>query len=166
MITNDSSVPILSWTISIWSVTSFSYMVFVINCILSNRTWQFCFYFNIDWTCMISHIVFLSCLHHKTHFLIGLDTSVSYFSEITFIRSVTSLSFLAFVIDRILFDRSWQFNSDFHVDHTCMISHVVVLAHLHHRLHTVRSIFTVQYRIISTSHLYDLSRCCLVYFLW
>lgn len=150
----------------------------MINRILSYRSWQFCFVFGVDWTCMINQVVVLSSLHHKpsliesilkvqfhfqcrvdlyhrsrpcpvlpswkiAHYLISLDCSISYSVKITLAWLVTSMYYLLFVIDPTLPDWSWQFRSDFGIDRTCMISHVVVLFGLLHRLYLFESVIIV-----------------------
>lgn len=44
-----------------------SYLIFMIYHILSDRSWPFNFDFAVDRTCMISHIVTLSSLRHKSY---------------------------------------------------------------------------------------------------
>ena len=45
----------------------------------------------------------------------------------TFVWSVTSLSYLVFIIDHTQSDRYWQFSFDFGVDQTYTIGHVIIL---------------------------------------
>ena len=77
------------------------------------------------------------------HCLINLESKVSYSMEITPIQSVTSLSCLLFMMDRILSDMSWQFKSYCNVYHNCMISDIVFLSSLHHRPYPIKSVMTV-----------------------
>ena len=167
----------------------------MIDCILSDRSWQFIFAFIVDRICTISHIIVLSGVHHRLyilglvmtvqfhfwhwvdlnnqsrrcpispssltgHYPIGLDSSILYFTEITLVRWVTLLFYLLFVVNRILFYRLWQFNSNFTLDRTCAITHVIVLSDLRHRLYPVRSIMTVQFCSQHRAGLIDRSHRC------
>ena len=96
----------------------------------------------------------------STHYSISLDSSVSYYAEITPIRSVTSVSYLLFVIYHILSNWSCQFNFHFHRDHTCMMIPVVVLSSLHHRSFLVESVMKIQICFQLIVDLYDRSRRC------
>ena len=89
----------------------------------------------------------ISCLIliTTTHFLIGLHNSVI---KITLVRSVMSLSSLLFVINCIVSYWSWQFSSNFIIDCTCMVSHILVLAGLHHKLCPIRSVIVIQFHFI------------------
>lgn len=64
------------------------------------------------------------------------------------IWSITSLSYIVIVIDRTMLNWTRQFSFVFDVERTCMMGHVVVLSRLYHKMHTIRSILTVQYRIL------------------
>ena len=89
----------------------------------------------------------ISCLIliTTTNFLIGLHNSVI---KITLVRSVMSLSSLLFVINCIVSYWSWQFSSNFIIDCTCMVSHILVLAGLHHKPCPIRSVIVVQFHFI------------------
>ena len=77
------------------------------------------------------------------HCLINLESKVSYSMEITPVQSITSLSCLLFMMDRILSDMSWQFKSYCNVNHNCTISDIVFLSGLHHRPYPIRSVMIV-----------------------
>lgn len=94
-----------------------------------------------DWSCY--YPVLSSSLN--THYYFGLNSSIFYFIEITPIQLFISLSWLLFMIKHILSDWSWQFSFDFCVDHTCIISHIIVLPSLHHKPHPIGSIIIVQF---------------------
>lgn len=72
-----------------------------------------------------SHCCPISSSSQTTHCTIGLDSSLSYSAEITPIRSITLLSCLLFMMHLILSYPLLQFSSDFGVDRTYMINHVV-----------------------------------------
>ena len=57
-----------------------------------------------------------------------------------------------------------QLNFVFDIDRICTTSYVVVLLGIHHRLHLVWLVTTVQYCFTSRTHLYDQSCHCLVCF--
>ena len=80
----------------VWSIMSLFCLVFIIECVLSDQSWQLSFFFGVEWTCMIDHIVVLS------HF----------FSYTAPTWSITPLFCIVYMIDRILFALSWQFNSN------------------------------------------------------
>ena len=157
------------------------YMLFVIDWILCDWSWQFIFNFVVECTYTISHVIILFGLFHRPypvganlydrsrHYpisslswtarcLICLDSLVLYSTKITLVQLVTSLSCLLFVINRILFDRLWHFCSDFSVDHSCTISHV--LFYLVFIIDTIGSVMIVQFRFWHRANLYDRSCCC------
>ena len=101
---------LVSYSIDIipqWLVTLLSCLIFVIYCILPDWSWQISVDFSINYTSMISHIVVLSGLHHRSYH-VRLVTSVQFifYVELTY-QSVTPLSYLVFIIDRTLSYRSW-----------------------------------------------------------
>lgn len=107
---------------------------------------QFCFWIRVDpydqsRCCLASFSSWIA------HCLFSLDSLISYSVKNKPLRSVMLLSCLVFVINHILSYRSGQFNSNFSVDRTCTISHIVVLFDLHHRPNIWSSSQTVPYKI-------------------
>lgn len=102
----------------------------------------------------------VSTLSQITHCSISIDNLVSYFADITPPRSVMSLSYQLFVIDRILFDRSSQFIFYFYVNRTYTISQVGVLSGLRHTSYPVRLIMTIHFRFRYSVDQYDRSYHC------
>lgn len=92
----------------------------------------------------------ISCLIliTTTHFLIGLHNSIMYSAKITLVRSIMSLSSLLFMINRIVSYWSWQYSSDFIIDCTCMVSHIIVLVGLHHKPCPIGSVIVVLFHFI------------------
>ena len=90
------------------SVASLSCLVFVINHTLLDQSSQFNFFFqhitnHHDPSCHCP----VSSLSWTGHYLVGPDSSIFYSMEITTLWSVTSLSCLVFMIDRIFFNQPW-----------------------------------------------------------
>lgn len=51
----------------LWLVTLLSYLVSMIDCILSNRSWHYCSNFGVVYTCKINHIVALPSLRDRSY---------------------------------------------------------------------------------------------------
>ena len=80
-------------------VTSLSHLVFMIDHILSDQSWNFSFDFGVDHTYIINHVFILSCLHHKLYHVGSIITIQFFFSTWSgLVRLATSLSFLIFII--------------------------------------------------------------------
>lgn len=157
---------------------SLSYLVFVIEHILPDRSRWFSFNFSVHCTSTIIHFVVLFGHRHKlypvrlvmviqflfrsrvesydrshrslvsslleiAHYSIGLNNSALYSTEITLIHSITLLSYLLFMMGHILSNFFWKFSSNFDENDTCMISHIVVLFSLSHKLYPINSVITV-----------------------
>ena len=83
----------------------------------------------------------------SAHCPIGHESSISYYLEITPAWLITLLSCHLFVIYRILSDWSWQFSSDFSVERTYMITHIIILSGLHHRPYLIGLVMIVKFRL-------------------
>ena len=68
-IDHDSSVSFLAYNTLVRSTILLFYLVFIINHTLSNRSWQFNFYFDVDQTYMIEHIIVFSDFRHKLYLI-------------------------------------------------------------------------------------------------
>lgn len=148
-----SSVPILTSIAPVQSITLSSCLDFIIDCTLSDWLWLFNFFSTYDQS---RYCPFL--IHHKLYTIRLVDNLISYSVEITHVWSV--MSYMVFMIGYILSNHSWQFDSDFDVNHTYMASHVVVLFGLSHSLYPVGSIITIQFRFRWKVNLYNCSRHC------
>ena len=124
----------------IWSVTSLSYMVFIINFTRFDRSWQFNIIFNVECTCTIGHAIVLSrvlIIHFRVWRRIDL-----YVGHIVVLFGFCHRSYLIQLIMRDpfrfrhrphLYNRSWQFSIIFGVESACTISHVIVLSGFCHK---------------------------------
>ena len=74
------------------------------------------------------------------------------------------LSYLIAVTISTRFDHSRQFNIIFIVDHTCMISQVIILFGFHHKWHLIWSVMTTQFCFRCRLHLYNWSRHSPIWF--
>ena len=85
------------------------------------------------------------------------DILVLFFTQITLVQSITSLTSLVFIINYIWSYRSPQFNFSFIVNHTNIVDHVIILSGFCHRPHLVWSITTTLFCFWCGSHLYNWS---------
>ena len=100
---------------------------------------------------------------HSTPDLIDHDSSISFMTWTTPLRSVMLSFCMLFMRNDIWFDQSLQFNIDFGVVCTYMFGHIIVLSCFLHKQHPVRSITITQFSFCCRSRLFDLS--CPVWFL-
>ena len=103
---------------------------------------------------MIGHIIVLSRIRYRRHTIWSVLTVQYCILRRSHLYN-RSLSNQLFVINRILSDRSWQFNYDFSVDRTYMINHAIVPFVLHHIPYLIRSIMIVQFHFLRRVDLYD-----------
>ena len=100
---------------------------------------------------------------HSTPDMIDHDSSISFMTWTTPLRSIMLLFCMLFVRNDIWFDQSLQFNIDFGVVCTYMFGHIIILSCFLHKQHPVRSITITQFSFCCRSRLFDLS--CPVWFL-
>ena len=67
LIVHETFVSFSDKTIIVQSVTILFYLVFVFDDTQFNRSRQFSFVFGIEYTYTISHVIVLSCFHHRPH---------------------------------------------------------------------------------------------------
>ena len=155
-----------------------SFLVFVIDHILSDQSLLFSFDFGIDHTNKINHVVVLYGLHHRWYPIESITIvqfpfrcranlynrpghyPFSFFLWIAPLWSVMLLSSPLFIINYIQSNRSWQFSSDFYVDCNCTISYFDVLFSLRHIPYTVIMNMIFQLHFWRRVDLYDQSHHC------
>lgn len=128
-------------------------MVFIVDYTPFDRSWQFnfifgidrtsiisqfCFDFRVDQIYRISHVILLPHFRKKTKpNLIGHNNLISFLVYTTSIRSLTTLSYMDFIIVGTQSNQSQYFNIIFDVNHMCTIDHNIVLSGFHHRAHSI-----------------------------
>ena len=114
-----NSVSFSMWTTSVRLVIQLSYLVFITISTQSNQSQKFSIVFIIDCTCMISHIIIISCIRHKRHPIQSVKTSlVSFLDQNAPIRSIMSLSYLVFITKCSQLDRCRLFSINFSIYQT------------------------------------------------
>lgn len=129
-------------------IKSLSCLVFIIDWILSNQTWQFKFIFDVEWTYTIGNVIVLSCFYHIPH-TIRSDLIVQY--HIQWISHLYDRSHRCFVYF-LWYITSYPINYDFRVDNTCKINHIVVLSSIRYRRYLVQSVTLLSCLVLLINH--------------
>ena len=95
---------------------------------------------------------------------IGHNSSILFSTYTTPVRAITSLSYPVLIMEGILSNWSQQLSFIFNIDHTCTISHIVVLSGFHHRSYRVSQVLIVQFWFRYRLDLYNWSHRYRVWF--